>query len=100
MKARVALDPREALYECVLIDRTTAQAGTVATCADLGLVATPQLASALAELEKAHHQARLLGLTVGASPLRPWLARLLRTQRATRRRLRAAINARGRSGSR
>jgi hypothetical protein len=96
MKARVSLDPREALYECVLIDRTTAQAGTVATCAELGLVAAPQLASALGELEQAHRQARQLGLVVGASPLRPWLARLLRTQRATRKRLRAAIAARGR----
>ena len=90
------IDPTLALHECMTIDTVTERATTVARLADLGLVAYPDLARTLQELAEATRQAHRLGLVLGCSPLRPWLARQLHTQRALRRRLRTALARRSR----
>lgn len=98
MNVRTTLDPSEALHECIMLDRVTSAAEKVATLADLGLVACPDLTRTLNELESAQRRARRLGLVLGCSPLRPWLARLIHTQRALRRRLDVALKARQAAG--
>ncbi|MCS6800570.1 MAG: hypothetical protein RMM58_06935 [Chloroflexota bacterium] len=94
MNARVSLDPYEALYECVTLDAATARAASVATLIEPRMVTYYDLAATLHELEAAHRQARQLGRVIGRSPLRPWLSRLLRTQRALVKQLRAAMKER------
>jgi hypothetical protein len=96
MKRATPSEPSLVFYHSLAIDAATATAERTLDLAAEGLVTRGDLLQTWYELSAAHLRARQLGRDLGVSPLRPYLARTLRTQRRLLRALRAAIAARER----